>query len=96
MSALPGISVVKTTLDYYLQEQIEEIVTTRIEELKAYNVTNAAVVVMDNHTGDILAFVGSKDFFDDTISGQVNGVFALRQPGSTLKPFTYQLALERS
>jgi len=92
-----GISgVIRTTLDYYLQERVEEIVTSRIEELEDYNVTNAAVVVLDNRNGDILAYVGSKDFFDDTISGQVNGVLALRQPGSTLKPFTYQLALERS
>ena len=90
------IAVVKTTLDSYLQAQVEDIVITRIDELEAYNVTNAAVVVLDNHSGDVLAFVGSKDFFDESISGQVNGVLALRQPGSALKPFTYQLALERS
>jgi penicillin-binding protein 1C len=90
----PGI--IRTTLDYYLQEKVEEIIVTRIDELEDYNVTNAAVVVLDNRNGDVLAYVGSKDFFDDTISGQVNGVLALRQPGSTLKPFTYQLALERS
>ncbi len=95
MPALSG-AVIRTTLDYYLQEKVEEIVTTRIEELEDYNVTNAAVVVLDNRSGDILAYVGSKDFFDDTISGQINGVLALRQPGSTLKPFTYQLAIERS
>lgn len=85
----------RTTLDYYLQANVEEIVATRIDELSAYHVTNAAVVVMDNERGDILAWVGSKDFFDDTIAGQVDGVLALRQPGSALKPFTYQLALER-
>ncbi len=87
---------IKTTLDYYLQQQVEEIVTRRLDELKDYHVTNAAVLVLNNDTGDILAYVGSKDYFDDTISGQVNGVLALRQPGSTLKPFTYQLALERN
>lgn len=87
---------IKTTLDYYLQQQVEEIVTRRIDELKDYHVTNAAVLVVENDTGDILAYVGSKDYFDDAISGQVNGVLALRQPGSTLKPFTYQLALERN
>ncbi|GAK49054.1 membrane carboxypeptidase [Candidatus Moduliflexus flocculans] len=87
---------IKTTLDYYVQQQVEAIVTRRIDELKDYHVTNAAVLVLDNDTGDILAYVGSKDYFDDAISGQVNGVLALRQPGSTLKPFTYQLALERN
>lgn len=95
---LPGIqdiSEVKTTLDYYLQERVENIAATRISELDLYNVTNASVVVLENATGDILAYMGSRDFFNDAISGQVNGVLALRQPGSTLKPFTYQLALER-
>jgi len=89
-------SVIRTTLDFYLQQKVEEIVATRIDELKDYHVTNAAVLVLDNRSGDILAYVGSKDFFDETIAGQVDGVMALRQPGSTLKPFTYQLALERS
>lgn len=95
-SGIQVIAEVKTTLDYYLQEQVENIVAARISELDAYNVTNAAVLVLKNDTGDILAYVGSRDFFNDAISGQVNGVLALRQPGSTLKPFTYQLALERS
>lgn len=87
---------IRTTLNYYLQAQIEGIVARRIDELKDYHVTNAAVLVLDNEQGDILAYVGSKDYFDDSISGQVNGVLSLRQPGSTLKPFTYQLALERA
>jgi len=64
--------------------------------LEAYHVSNAAALVMDNQNGDILAYVGSKDFFDDATGGQNDGVLALRQPGSTLKPFTYQLALERA
>ncbi len=89
-----GKTPITTTLDSSLQEQVEDIVTSRIDELEAYNVTNAAVLVLDNREGDILAYVGSKDFFDEENSGQVNGVTALRQPGSTLKPFTYQLALE--
>jgi penicillin-binding protein 1C len=97
LSGSAGIpTVIRTTLDYYLQEKVEEIVAARIDELKDYHVTNAAVLVLDNRSGDILAYIGSKDFFDDTISGQVDGITALRQPGSALKPFTYQLALERS
>lgn len=95
-SSTPATPMIRTTLDYYLQERVEEIVSTRIDELQEYNVTNAAVLVLDNRQGDVLAFVGSKDFFDETISGQVNGILSLRQPGSTLKPFTYQLALERA
>ncbi|MCP4404604.1 MAG: penicillin-binding protein 1C [bacterium] len=93
---LKEITRVVTTLDFYLQEQVEEIVDKRLEELKNYHVTNAAVLVLDNAGGDVLTWLGSKDYFDESISGQVNGVPALRQPGSTLKPFTYQLALERA
>lgn len=89
-------NVIQTTLDSYLQERIEAILAARLSELANYHVTNAAVLVLDNRNGDILAYVGSRDFFDETIQGQVDGVRALRQPGSALKPFTYQLALERS
>ena len=85
-----------TTLDYYLQERVEEIVDKRLEDLKDYHVTNASVLVLDNTNGEILTWVGSRDYFDESISGQVNGALALRQPGSALKPFTYQLALERA
>ena len=92
----PAVTVVKTTLNAYLQQRVEEIVTTRLAELADYNVTNAAALVLDNRRGEILAFVGSQDYFNDARAGQVNGVLALRQPGSTLKPFTYQLALERA
>jgi penicillin-binding protein 1C len=58
-------------------------------------VTAASVVVLDNASGDVLAYVGSPDFGDDARGGQNDGVRALRQPGSTLKPFVYGLAMER-
>jgi penicillin-binding protein 1C len=57
--------------------------------------SNGAALVLDNATGDILAMAGSSDFFDETRDGQVNAAIALRQPGSTLKPMTYGLALEK-
>ena len=57
--------------------------------------TAAAVVVLENATGEVLAYVGSPDFGDDARGGQNDGVRALRQPGSTLKPFVYGLAMER-
>jgi len=74
---------------------VEILVQNHIDGLKSKQITNAAVVVLDNHTADILCMVGSKNFFDDRNEGQVNGSLARRQPGSTLKPFTYGLALER-
>ena len=51
--------------------------------------------MLDNHSGNVLAYVGSPDYFADAQSGRNDGVQALRQPGSTLKPFLYELALEQ-
>jgi len=65
-----------------------------LASLKKKNVSNGAIVVVDNLKHELVALVGSKDFYDSTTSGQVNGALALRQPGSTLKPFTYGIALE--
>jgi penicillin-binding protein 1C len=89
------LSKIQITCDYALQEKVETLVRDHIESLENKGITNAAVIVMDNASGDILSMVGSKDFFDDRHDGQVNGAVSLRQPGSTLKPFTYGLALER-
>jgi len=85
---------IRTTLDYNLQNKIEKLAKNHIDSLEGKNITNVSVVVMDNSTRDILVMLGSKDFFDPRIDGQVNGAISLRQPGSTLKPFTYALALE--
>lgn len=89
------LSRIQTSCDYALQEKIERLVKDHIQSLEKKSITNAAVIVMDNPTGEILSMVGSKDFFSDRHDGQVNGALSLRQPGSTLKPFTYGLALER-
>ncbi|MFC2164500.1 penicillin-binding protein 1C [Acidobacteriota bacterium] len=94
-SARSGLTTIRTTLDYSLQEKVEILVQNHIDGLKSKQITNAAVLVLDNHTADILCMVGSKNFFDDRHEGQVNGSLARRQPGSALKPFTYGLALER-
>ena len=88
------LCAVETTLDYALQLKTEVLLRTNVSTLAGQGVSNGAVVVLDNATGDVLSLVGSRDFFDDAHAGQVNGALALRQPGSTLKPFTYGLALE--
>jgi len=88
------LSTIQTTLDYSLQEKIEILVKNHLKSLKTKSISNAAAVVLNNTTGDILSMIGSKDFFDSHHDGQVNGAISLRQPGSTLKPFTYGLALE--
>jgi penicillin-binding protein 1C len=89
-----GLSAIETTLDYGLQQKIEALLKNYLRMMKDRGITNGAIVVLDNARGEILGLVGSGDFFDSAHQGQVNGVLAMRQPGSTLKPFTYALALE--
>ncbi len=90
-----GASRVHTTLDLDLQRQVERIVEQKLKDLADKNVTSSAVVVLDAHKGDVLAMVGSADYFDRENEGAVNVAVSPRQPGSALKPFTYALALER-
>lgn len=89
------LNKIQTTLDYPLQKKVEVLVKSHLTSLESKGMTNAAVIVLDNESGEILSMVGSKDFFDYRHAGQVNGAVSLRQPGSTLKPFTYGLALEK-
>jgi penicillin-binding protein 1C len=88
------LSVIETTLDSSLQQKVEVLLRRNLATRADQGVSNGAVVVLDNATGEVLSLVGSRDFFDEAHSGQVNGALALRQPGSALKPFTYSLALE--
>lgn len=95
LTQLPaGVAEVRTSLDLPLQEAAEDLLAAHLRRLQGQGVGNGAVVVLDVATGEILAMVGSRDYFDPS-AGQVNAVLARRQPGSTLKPFMYGLALER-
>ncbi len=79
-----------TTLDLYKQEIAEEVIEERGEKNEAnYNAKNASLVSIDPKTGQILAMVGSRDYFNDKNDGQVNVALSLRQPGSSLKPLVY-------
>lgn len=91
----PDVSFVRSSLDKDLQVFAQELVKTHIQKLSEQQVTNAAVVVLDNETGAVLAYVGSADFYHQANQGQVDGVLALRQPGSALKPFVYATAFEK-
>ena len=88
-------AVVPTTLDADLQRDVEGLIAAHLARLRTERVSNAAVLVIDNASGDVLAWAGSADFFDLAAQGQVNGATALRQPGSALKPFIYGLAFAR-
>ncbi len=85
---------IRTSLDLPLQRQLEAEVGHMVETLADRGASQAAAVVLDNASGEILAWVGSPDFWADT-AGQVDMVVSPRQPGSALKPFLYALAFDR-
>lgn len=86
---------VQTTLDPRLQAIAEEEVLAQVTALAGRRVTNGALVALDVATGQVLAMVGSSDFRNEAIDGQVNVAITPRQPGSTMKPLTYLAAFER-
>ena len=86
---------VQTTIDLDLQAQAEQLVHDQVLKLQPKNARNASLVAIDPRTGEILALVGSADYTNDEISGQVNMAIAGRQAGATLKPFTYLAAIDR-
>ena len=86
---------VNTTLDLALQEQAQQIVLNNVSALNDRNVTNGALVAMEPGTGEVLTFVGSADFDNVEIDGQVNMALVPRQPGSSIKPFVYLSAFEQ-
>ena len=90
----PDISSARTTIDRPLQQFVEAQVRQVVGAIATKNVNHAAAIAIDNHTGEVLAYVGSPNYFSP-FGGRNDGVRALRQPGSTLKPFLYQLALEK-
>jgi penicillin-binding protein 1C len=92
---------IRTTLDLDWQHAAERIAAQQIDALNRpgpgqtpHNATNAALVAMDPHTGQIRAMLGSVDYFNAQIGGAINMALAPRQPGSTLKPFTYALNMD--
>jgi penicillin-binding protein 1C len=84
---------VTTTLDLELQEFAQEAVADEVAKLENLDVGNGAAFVVKPNTGEILAMVGSKDYFAEDEDGKVNIIFALRQPGSSIKPLNYVMAI---
>jgi penicillin-binding protein 1C len=90
-----GFSVY-TTLDSELQDTAQALVTQQVANIASQNVKNGALVAMDPATGEILAMVGSPNFYDDVNAGQINmATSATRQPGSSIKPINYVAAFEK-
>lgn len=86
---------VRTTLDLPLQNEAQNIVSEEVAALERLRVSNGAALVTNPQTGEILAMVGSKNYFDFKNDGQVNVTLRPRQPGSSIKPLTYAIAMER-
>lgn len=90
-----GLSVI-STLDTDLQRESDRIVNRyALENTQRFNASNAALIATDPKTGQILAMVGSRDYFDTEIDGNFNASIARRQPGSAFKPFVYATAISR-
>jgi len=89
-----GLSVT-TTLDLKYQDILQNEINAELTKLEKLHVENGAGLIVDPKSGEILAMVGSHDFYDTQNDGQVNLVLQERQPGSSIKPITYALALSR-
>jgi penicillin-binding protein 1C len=90
-----GARSLTSTLDLELQSYAEDLLTTELAVLDANRVRNGAILGIENDTGAVRVYVGSASWFDDEISGKIDGVQVFNQPGSCLKPFLYAMALDR-
>ncbi len=97
-SSAQQVFPVQTTIDLPLQHSIEQTIHSQLQQLEQQSgrasSLQAAAVVLDNATGEVLGLVGSRGYFQSE-GGQINGAWTPRSPGSALKPFTYLMALER-
>lgn len=93
--AYPGVLDITATIDAALQYKAEELVQQYSAALKLHQINNASVIIIDNQTRQVKGYIGSSDFFDKEHHGQVDGVQALRSPGSALKPLLYGLAFDK-
>ena len=84
-----------SSIDLKMQTTLERIIDQRILQHRDHGIRNASAILLDTETMQVKALVGSANFNDDDIDGQVNGVLAKRSPGSTLKPFIYALAFDQ-
>src|SRR5207247_3258454 len=95
LAAEKGRDEIVTTLDLAKQQLIERRIADYVRTNRSRGIQNAAALLVDTRDMDVLAQVGSSDFFNADIQGQVDGTRSPRSPGSTLKPFVYALALEQ-
>lgn len=93
-SQFPEKNIIKTNLVLAKQEKTQLITFNYNRRMKLKNIKNAAVIVINNETKNVEAYIGSPDFYDAESAGQVDGIKAIRSPGSTLKPLVYATAID--
>lgn len=86
--------IIKSTINSELQKNIERIAREYGDYLNNRGIKNTAIIVVDNHSGEVKSYVGSQNFYDFQRNGQVDGVVAQRSVGSVLKPFLYALSID--
>ncbi|HET9057280.1 MAG TPA: penicillin-binding protein 1C [Chitinophagaceae bacterium] len=89
-----GGDIIKSNIDLNTQFKTEKLVKDYVKALYSQNIRNAAVMIIDNRSHKVVSYVGSADYRDTVDYGQVNGVKAVREPGSTLKPLLYGLCVD--
>jgi penicillin-binding protein 1C len=94
-TSYPAMPIIRTHLDYKNQLKVQNLAKNYVARLYNRNIKNAAVLVIDNSTNSVVCYVGSSDFFNKDDAGQVDGVQAIRSPGSTLKPILYGMAFDK-
>ncbi|UHG90938.1 penicillin-binding protein 1C [Spirosoma oryzicola] len=90
----PRVPIIQASISPAMQATTEQLVRNYVNRTRAYNIHNAAVLIVDNRTQEVVAYVGSSDFGNAFDGGQVDGVRAVRSPGSALKPLLYGLAFD--
>lgn len=91
----PGKKIIYSSLDIEMQKKIESIVKNYSQGLYFQNIKNALCLVIKNETHEVKAYIGSADFYNEEDGGQVDGIVAVRSPGSTLKPLLYGIAMDK-
>ncbi len=91
----PNAPEVRSSLDPHVQHSVEDLIRNHLKPWKLYEVNNAAAIVLDNATREVVAYVGSEAFDDTASQGQVDAVQAIRSPGSSMKPFLYAYEMDQ-
>jgi penicillin-binding protein 1C len=95
LNSSPENPLMHTTLSLHHQDVITHVLNDYLSQVKQYGIKNASIILADWRKNEIISLIGSADYFDKAIQGQVNGALAKRSPGSALKPFIYALGMDQ-